>query len=154
MFVSCSTSRRFLLRALLWFLAVRTVFPSKPRSQRREGLNIVDMAVPWLLLPALVLILISVVHPTFAEHYVFFSTPAFALLVGHQLALFNRRADRGRRRHGSAGLSPLGGRSDAVEQERARGEQNGGSLAGFDHRRSLTHWMTIGRASSIVRSRS
>lgn len=76
-----------LLGAGLWLLVAGAVL----RHRRRAGIDVVALAVPWLLLPALVLIVISLVHPTFAERYVFFSTPAFALLIGDQLTRLSRR---------------------------------------------------------------
>jgi mannosyltransferase len=98
---SASSGTRLLLHTaavalclLLWVLVVKTVLqaerPDRP-DQPSRPLNVVTIAGPWLVLPALILILISLVHPTFAERYVFFSAPAFALLVGHQLARLPRR---------------------------------------------------------------
>lgn len=43
------------------------------------------VCLPWLLVPVSFLMLGSMVKPLFAERYVFFSTPAFALLIGFAL---------------------------------------------------------------------
>ena len=51
---------------------------------RRRGageLTLTAVALPWLLLPAVVLLAVSQIHPVFNGRYVAFSVPALALLL-------------------------------------------------------------------------
>jgi mannosyltransferase len=72
--------------------------------RRRGGLTLAVVALPWLVLPPLLLLTVSVLHPVYTERYVLFSFPALALLAAAGLS---RLADL-------AALLPLGRRSRLV----------------------------------------
>jgi mannosyltransferase len=74
---------------LLWLIVVIGLI-KKYRDQRREratgiltGIEIPGFALPWLLLPVSILTTVSMFYPVFSYHYVTFSSPALALLVGY-----------------------------------------------------------------------
>ena len=50
------------------------------RSGRRRELSVATVALPWLVLPPLVLLGISLIRPVYVERYVIFGQPALALL--------------------------------------------------------------------------
>jgi mannosyltransferase len=78
------------LGALLWLLVMRAALAL--RRHPSDGVNLLTLTGPWLLVPAAMLITVSTVQPTFVERYVFFSMPAFALLAGYQLSRLRRRS--------------------------------------------------------------
>jgi len=78
-----------LLGALLWVLVGKAVISLWPRCEDR--VDVLALALPWLLLPAAFLIMASIARPMFVERYVFFSAPAFALLIGYALAQLKQR---------------------------------------------------------------
>lgn len=49
-------------------------------SSRGSGITVVTVALPWLVLPPLVLLAVSLVKPVYVERYVVFGQPALALL--------------------------------------------------------------------------
>jgi mannosyltransferase len=56
------------------------------RRRDRQELTLAAVAVPWLLLPASVLLAVSQIHPVYDARYVAFSLPALALLVAAGLS--------------------------------------------------------------------
>jgi mannosyltransferase len=54
--------------------------------RRRHALTPGAVAVPWLVMPAIILIAISSLHPVFSPRYVFFCQPALALLAAAGLS--------------------------------------------------------------------
>jgi mannosyltransferase len=50
------------------------------RLRRRRELSVATVALPWLVLPPLVLLGISLIRPVYVERYVIFVQPALALL--------------------------------------------------------------------------
>ena len=50
------------------------------RPGRRRELSVATVALPWLILPPLVLLGISLIRPVYVERYVIFGQPALALL--------------------------------------------------------------------------
>jgi mannosyltransferase len=50
------------------------------RPGRRRELSVATVALPWLMLPPLVLLGISLIRPVYVERYVIFGQPALALL--------------------------------------------------------------------------
>src|SRR5258706_11780479 len=49
--------------------------------QYRGGVTLASIALPWLILPPVVLMAVSFIHPVYVERYVLFSLPALALLT-------------------------------------------------------------------------
>jgi mannosyltransferase len=64
---------------LVAVLAVVGVVASLRPGRRRE-LSVATVAVPWLVLPPLVLLGVSLIRPVYVERYVVFGQPALALL--------------------------------------------------------------------------
>src|SRR6266851_3304574 len=67
--------------------------------QYRGGVTLASIALPWLILPPVVLMAVSFIHPVYVERYVLFSLPALALLTSAGLvglATVTRRALAGR----------------------------------------------------------
>jgi mannosyltransferase len=67
--------------------------------RRRQGLTLPVMALPWLLLPPVALLVVSLIHPFYVERYVLFCLPALTLLTSAGLvwlAALTRRALAGR----------------------------------------------------------
>jgi mannosyltransferase len=62
------------------------------RSRRPGQLTLTGVALPWLVLPPLILLLVSRVHPVYVERYVVFCLPALALLCAAGLAGLARLA--------------------------------------------------------------
>jgi len=64
----------------------------RPRGDagRRPAVTVVSVALPWLLLPPLVLLAVSLVKPVYVERYVVFCQPALALLCAVGLAWLAR----------------------------------------------------------------
>jgi len=60
----------------------------RPRGDagRRPAVTMVSVALPWLVLPPLILLAVSVVKPVYVERYVVFCQPALALLCAAGLA--------------------------------------------------------------------
>ena len=56
----------------------------------RIPLDAATLALPWLLLPAVILLAVSKIHPLYDARYVVFSLPALALLVATGLAWLTR----------------------------------------------------------------
>jgi len=54
--------------------------------------RLLSLAVPWALLPAAVLVAVSLLHPVWLFRYVLFCIPAVALLVGATVASLGRPA--------------------------------------------------------------
>jgi mannosyltransferase len=72
--------------------------------RRRGGLTLAVVALPWLVLPPLLLLTVSELHPVYTERYVLFSFPALAMLAAAGLS----------RLAALVALLPLGRRSWAV----------------------------------------
>ena len=62
------------------------------RSRHPGQLTLTGVALPWLVLPPLILLLVSRVHPVYVERYVVFCLPALALLCAAGLAGLARLA--------------------------------------------------------------
>ena len=64
----------------------------RPRGDagRRPAVTVVSVALPWLLLPPLILLAVSLVKPVYVERYVVFCQPALALLCAAGLAWLGR----------------------------------------------------------------
>jgi mannosyltransferase len=62
------------------------------------------LALPWLLLPPVVLLTVSVAHPIYTYRYIAFCIPAIALLAGTALAALDRVLGSAGRVLGVAGL--------------------------------------------------
>jgi mannosyltransferase len=65
-------------------------------APRWRELTVVTVAVPWLVLPPLTLLAVSVVKPVYVERYVAFCQPALALLGAAGLAWLARMISRSR----------------------------------------------------------
>jgi mannosyltransferase len=66
---------------------------------RRAGLTLAVIALPWLVLPPVLLVVASFIHPFYVERYVLFCLPALVLLTSAGLvwlAVLTRRAVAGR----------------------------------------------------------
>jgi mannosyltransferase len=81
------------LAPLVAAIALCGVIGGWPRRGGRE-LTPAAVAVPWLLLPAAVLLAVSQIHPVYDARYVAFSLPALALLVAAGLSWLARAAAR------------------------------------------------------------
>jgi mannosyltransferase len=84
----------------------------RPREDAgpRPAVTVVTVALPWLVLPPLILLAVSVVKPVYVERYVVFCQPALALLCAAGLAWLARRIARspaGRRIPALAWAAPL-----------------------------------------------
>jgi mannosyltransferase len=84
----------------------------RPRGDAgpRPAVTVVTVALPWLVLPPLILLAVSVVKPVYVERYVVFCQPALALLSAAGLAWLARRIARspaGRRLPALAWAAPL-----------------------------------------------
>lgn len=78
-------------------------------GRRRPGLSTTNLAVPWLVLPPVVLLAVSLAYPVYVERYVVFCMPATALLsaVGLvRIAQLVGSAVASRAAAGSAGSGP------------------------------------------------
>jgi mannosyltransferase len=73
-------------------------------SQRDQGWNTANLAVPWLALPPILLLAVSLASPAYVERYVVFCMPATALLTANGLVRLARFAAAGlaRRRQPAA----------------------------------------------------
>ena len=70
------------------------------RRRHRRGFTVTEVALPWLVLPPLILLAVSLVHPAYVERYIVFCLPALALLSAAGLAWLARlvaAAGRGRK---------------------------------------------------------
>jgi mannosyltransferase len=89
-------------------------------GRRRPGWSTANLAVPWLALPPIVLLAVSLADPVYVERYVVFCMPATALLTAVGLARLGRLAGSAlaeRRVAGGSGpaaASRLGGRGSGV----------------------------------------
>jgi mannosyltransferase len=75
--------------------------------RRRGGLTLAVVALPWLVLPPLLLLTASELHPVYTERYVLFSFPALALLSAaglSRIAWLARRLPVGNRCRAVAAL--------------------------------------------------
>ena len=64
----------------------------RPRGDagRRPAVTVVSVALPWLLLPPLILLAVSLAKPVYVERYVVFCQPALALLCAAGLSWLGR----------------------------------------------------------------
>jgi mannosyltransferase len=60
------------------------------RRRHRQGFTVTEVALPWLALPPLILLAVSLVHPAYVERYIIFCLPALALLSAAGLAWLAR----------------------------------------------------------------
>ena len=60
------------------------------RRRHRQGFTVTEVALPWLVLPPLILLAVSLVHPAYVERYIIFCLPALALLCAAGLACLAR----------------------------------------------------------------
>jgi mannosyltransferase len=74
--------------AILWLIILTGLLVAYRRRQDKlssthpSDIGITQLALPWLFLPALILVAVSVIYPIFSPHYVVLSSSALALLVG------------------------------------------------------------------------
>lgn len=84
-----------LLVVALWALAIGATVVASLRIRAGAAADspalLLRVCLPWLLVPVGILMVASLAKPVFAGRYVFFSTPAFALLVGYALCLIRPR---------------------------------------------------------------
>lgn len=73
-------------------LCAGAVRGGQARLRRDWPSQLLLLSVPWLLLPAGLLLAASLIHPVFITRYVVFCLPALALLVGTGLAALGRVA--------------------------------------------------------------
>ncbi|HEU5421166.1 MAG TPA: hypothetical protein VFV41_26010 [Streptosporangiaceae bacterium] len=85
-------------KSLAWLVAAVALCGVIGGWRRRGGreLSLAAVAVPWLVLPAAVLLVVSQSHPVYNARYVAFSLPALALLVAAGLSWLARVAARSR----------------------------------------------------------
>jgi mannosyltransferase len=86
---------------------------SQPRSLSDQGWNTANLAVPWLALPPILLLAVSLISPAYVERYVVFCMPATALLTANGLVRLGRFAaaalTRGRQAPAAGGQAPAAG---------------------------------------------
>lgn len=68
------------------------VWQGRGRRQADWPRRLVTLCLPWLIIPPLILILASYLHPVYVQRYIVFCVPAAALLVGAGLAALGRVA--------------------------------------------------------------
>jgi mannosyltransferase len=78
------------LSPLVAGLAVCGVASGLGAAARRREVTVVTVALPWLVLPPLILLAASLVRPVYVERYVVFCQPALALLCAAGLAWITR----------------------------------------------------------------
>jgi mannosyltransferase len=71
-----------LVMGVLLVVSVAATVATRPRA----ALDVVTVAVPWLMLPPAVLLLASQIHPVYDTRYVLYCLPAVALLTATGLA--------------------------------------------------------------------
>ena len=87
--VSC-----LLLAAFAWALMAWVVLRRGARPPRAEGapVGLLALVLPWILVPTVLLLAYSfVATPIYAPHYLTYTTPAVALLLGAALAAIGRK---------------------------------------------------------------
>ncbi len=72
-------------------LAVSAV-AGRSRLPRNWPAGLVALGLPWLILPPLILLTASVVHPVYTFRYIVYCIPAAALLIGAAVAALGRYA--------------------------------------------------------------
>jgi mannosyltransferase len=84
--------------ALILVIAVLGVLGcvAGPGLKRSGGLTLAQIALPWLVLPPVLLIAVSLVYPVYVERYVVFCLPALSILVAAGLAWLTRQRLLGR----------------------------------------------------------
>jgi mannosyltransferase len=60
--------------------------------RRGASMTLAAVALPWLVVPPVVLLAVSLVHPVYVERYIVFCLPALSLLVGAGLVWLTRLA--------------------------------------------------------------
>ena len=75
---------------LVAILAVCGIASGLGAAGRRLEVTVVTVALPWLVLPPLILLAASLVKPVYVERYVVFCQPALALLCAAGLAWITR----------------------------------------------------------------
>jgi mannosyltransferase len=78
-----------------------------PGLRRGRGLSLAVVAVPWLVLPPVLLLAISLADPLYVERYVVFCLPALSLLVATGLVWLVRLAADAAARRGLGGRRAL-----------------------------------------------
>jgi mannosyltransferase len=76
------------LSALLVMVAVAGCLAMRPRPP----VDAATLALPWLVLPAVILLAVSQIHPMYDTRYILYSLPALALLMASGLAWLTRLA--------------------------------------------------------------
>jgi mannosyltransferase len=69
-------------------------------APRGAGLTLATVALPWLVLPPALLIVVSFIHPVYVERYVLFCLPALAMLTSAGLVWLAVLTRRGLAGHG------------------------------------------------------
>ena len=67
-----------------------------PGLKRSGGLTLALVALPWLIVPPVLLLAVSLVHPVYVERYVVFCLPGLSILVAAGLAWLTSRRLLGR----------------------------------------------------------
>jgi len=79
--------------AVLSIITVALVLAmDKSKEERRTSWPrpVVDLGVPWMVVPPFILIAVSAVHPVYTSRYILMCVPAVALIVGTVIASFSR----------------------------------------------------------------
>jgi mannosyltransferase len=98
------------LRALVPLLAALALCGIASGLGRLREITLVTVALPWLVLPPLILLAVSAVKPVYVERYVVFCQPALALLCAGGLAWLARLvavSQAGRRAPALAWAAPV-----------------------------------------------
>ena len=81
--------------AVLAVIAVALVLGTETSSQKRRAnwpRQLADVSLPWLIVPPLVLLAVSLVQPVYTSRYILICIPALALIAGAAVASYGRIA--------------------------------------------------------------
>lgn len=87
---------------------ILTAWPGRGGLRAAWPRQLAELCLPWLILPAAILISVSFFSPVFTSRYVLYCLPALALLVGAGLVAACRAAKTSAERRAGAGLSAPG----------------------------------------------
>ena len=83
----------FLLMVVIVLTGVAvSVAARRPRLPQDWPAGLLALALPWLILPPVILLTASLVHPVYTFRYIVFCIPAAALLIGTAVAALGRYA--------------------------------------------------------------
>jgi mannosyltransferase len=80
---------------VLAVIAVALVLGTETSSQKRRAnwpRRLADVSLPWLIVPPLVLLAVSLVQPVYTSRYILICIPALALIAGAAVASYGRIA--------------------------------------------------------------